>query len=781
MNAIRLLLFVIGLVVPGAMLRAQDLSVADLEFIAPIVETQIRDGRIPGAVVLVGHRGKVVYRQAFGSRALEPTAEAMTVDTIFDLASLTKAVATTTAVLQLAERRRLNLDAPVSRYWRGFSAHRKGAITIRQLLAHTSGLRADFEGKQTWTGAEAAARRVAGETPVAPPGSRMIYSDLNFLVLGELVRRVSGQPLDAYCRRRIFEPLAMDSTRFLPPESWQARIAPAERADAGLPRGIVHDPTARRMGGVAGHAGLFSTADDLATFAQALLDGGVGHSHRILRRETVAQLMLPQPPAAGPDLRGLGWRAEPPLVANRDELPPAGAIVHFGYTGTALWVDPVTETYLIVLTNRLHARAGDADPLRRQIAGLVGAALGPLPFAQLVTGRPQLARYASLRSDQRRRQQQHRIATGIDVLAADGYSPLRGARIGLITNQTGVGADGRRSIDLLRGAPGVTLAALFSPEHGPAGSVDAAVPSGVDAASGLPVHSLYGNTRRPTPAMLEGLDALVFDIQDAGTRFYTYAATMAYAMEAAAAKGIPFYVLDRPNPIGGAIVQGPMLDADRTSFTAYLPMPVRHGMTIGELARMFNEEKPIGARLTVIPMAGYGREAWFDQTGLPWINPSPNLRSLAAASLYPGVGLIEGANVSVGRGTPTPFQVVGAPWADAATLAAHLNERHIPGVYFLPTHFVPDAGPFRNQACHGVRIVLADRLILDAPALGIELAGALYRLFPDRFRLDLTLGAIGSRQVVEAIHDGTDPRDIAAAWQAPLAVFEKTRARYLIY
>ena len=653
MNANRLLLalllFVVGLLLPGPMLRAQELSVADLEFIAPIVETQIRDGSIPGAVVVVGHRGKVVYRQAFGSRALERTAESMTADTVFDLASLTKAVATTTAVLQLAERRRLNLDAPVSRYWRGFSAHHKGAITIRQLLAHTSGLRADFEGKQTWTGAAAAARQVADETPVAAPGNRIIYSDLNFLVLGELVRRVSGLPLDVYCRRHIFEPLGMDSTCFVPPESWQARIAPAERADAGLPRGVVHDPTARRMGGVAGHAGLFSTADDLATFAQALLDGGIGSGHRILRRETVAQMMLPQPPAAGPDLRGLGWRAEPPLVANRDQLPPAGAIAHFGYTGTAIWIDPVTETYLIVLTNRLHARARDADPLRRQIAGLVGAALGPLPFAQIVAGRPQLARFGSLRSDQRQRQLQHRIATGIDVLAADGYSPLRGARIGLITNQTGVSADGRRSIDLLRGAPGVTLAALFSPEHGPAGTVDAAVPSGVDAATGLPVHSLYGDTRRPTPAMLEGLDALVFDIQDAGTRFYTYATTMAYAMEAAAAKGIPFYVFDRPDPIGAAIVQGPMLDADQTSFTAYLPMPVRHGMTIGELARMFNEEKPIGARLTVIPMAGYHRDAWFDQTGLPWINPSPNLRSLVAASLYPGVGLIEGANVSVGR------------------------------------------------------------------------------------------------------------------------------------
>ena len=327
----------------------------------------------------------------------------------------------------------------------------------------------------------------------------------------------------------------------------------------------------------------------------------------------------------------------------------------------------------------------------------------------------------------------------------------------------------------------MTLAAIFSPEHGLDARAEGPVQSAHEPTSDVPVYSLYGTVRRPTAAMLSGIDALVFDVQDVGARFYTYATTMAYAMEAARRHHLPFYVLDRPNPIDAAVVQGPVLDPALRSFTGYFPLPVRHGMTIGELAELFNRETGIDADLHVVRMRGYTRARWYDETGLPWVAPSPNLPSLTAATLYPGVGLIEGANVSVGRGTPFPFEVVGAPWIDAKALAAHLNQRALPGLRFEPAAFVPVRDRFAGRRCHGVRVVLVDREQLDAPALGVSLASALYRLHAHAFRLDDTIGMIGARWVTRAIARGDDPRRIAARWQPALATFRTLRDRFLLY
>jgi uncharacterized protein YbbC (DUF1343 family) len=327
----------------------------------------------------------------------------------------------------------------------------------------------------------------------------------------------------------------------------------------------------------------------------------------------------------------------------------------------------------------------------------------------------------------------------------------------------------------------VQLAALFSPEHGLSGKVDEKVASGVDGKTGLPIYSLYGKTMRPTPDMLQGLDALVFDIQDAGVRFYTYITTLAYTMEAAAAADIDFYVLDRPNPINADTVQGPMLDSNIRSFTAYYPLPIRYGMTAGELALLFNAENHIGVRLHVIKMGDYRRAAWYDQTGLAWVNPSPNLRSLEQTALYPGVALIEGANVSVGRGTASPFEIFGAPWIDSRKLLAYLDKRKIAGVHFLATSFTPIESNYHHQRCFGIRIVLDDRNKLDAPALGIEIASALHQLYPKQFSLGDTLGMIGARATLNAIRDGEDPRLIVASWRDSLESFRQLRAKYLLY
>jgi uncharacterized protein YbbC (DUF1343 family) len=374
-----------------------------------------------------------------------------------------------------------------------------------------------------------------------------------------------------------------------------------------------------------------------------------------------------------------------------------------------------------------------------------------------------------------------KVETGIDVLAEGKFSLLAGLRVGLITNHSGIDSTGRRTVDLLHKAPGVKLVAIFSPEHGFFGKAEGKVSSMREPLTGLPVHSLYGEVARPTQKMLSGLDALLFDIQDAGARFYTYITTMGYAMEACAKKGIPFYVLDRPNPITASLVQGPILDRNLKSFTGYFPLPVRHGMTVGELARMFNAEKKVGVKLHVIKMGGYERTDWYDETGLLWVSPSPNLRTLTEAVLYPGVGMVEGANVSVGRGTATPFELLGAPWINGEKLALYLNNRKIDGIQFMPAEFTPSSSPFKHQLCRGIRIILLDRQVLDSPALGIEIASALYRLYPRDFQIDKTLGLVGSREVLQALKNGQDPTSIIQNWQPGLEDFHKVRAKYVLY
>jgi uncharacterized protein YbbC (DUF1343 family) len=376
---------------------------------------------------------------------------------------------------------------------------------------------------------------------------------------------------------------------------------------------------------------------------------------------------------------------------------------------------------------------------------------------------------------------QAKVQLGIDALAAGGFAELAGLTVGLLANDASRNSAGRRSIDVLAKAPGVRLAALFSPEHGLGADREGNIASGRDAATGVVIHSLYGNSRRPTAAMLAGLDTVVVDIQDVGARFYTYATSMAYLMEAAAKRRIKVIVLDRPNPIAAAGVRGPMLDPDLKSFVAYFPMPVLHAMTLGELAAMFNAENKIGADLHVVRLSGWRHGMWFDETGLPWVNPSPNLRTPDATILYPGVALIEQTNVSVGRGTPTPFALVGAPWIDGKALAAHLQRRAIPGVAFAPANFTPSADKHAGKPCHGVRITLADRSTLDAPRLGIELAAALRRLYPEQFALREMLALLGSRSTLAALEAGADPAAIAAGWRDGLTAFAHLRAKYLLY
>ncbi|MDI1285191.1 MAG: DUF1343 domain-containing protein [Reyranella sp.] len=722
--------------------------------IGAIMREEIAAGNLPGGVIVVGVGDKVALREAYGEQAVMPNRSPATVDTIYDAASLTKVMVTAVAIQQLVERGLIDLDKPAAVYWPAFAANGKADITVRQLLTHYAALPAGIPTR-SWSGTEGALDAIIALKPLAPAGSRFIYSDVDFIVLGELVRRVSGQPLETYAVANIFRPLGMRDTSFRPSAGLKSRIAPADVEGGELRWGEVQDPIAYRMGGVAGHAGVFTTADDLTVLARMMASGGAKGGPSVLRPQSVATMTRPQSPPGGPALRGLGWDIDSPYSVFLAPSFSPRSFGHTGYTGTALWIDPDTQSFLIVLTNRLHPNGkGNILPMLRRIAAVAGAMAGGM------------------------RQQ---VLSGIDVLEGEGFRQLEGRRIGLITNRSARDGKGRRTADVLHAAAGPKLVALFSPEHGLDAGREGKIASGRDEATGLPIHSLYGETRRPTAAMLAGLDGLVFDMQDVGTRYYTYATTMAYAMEAAAQYKLDFFVLDRPNPITASTVQGPVLDADLVSFITYLPLPVRHGMTIGELARLFNEEKKLGTRLHVVKMRHYDRASWFDQTGFAWVPPSPNLRRLEQVVLYPGVGMVEAANVSVGRGTDTPFELMGAPWIDGKALAQYLGGRAIAGVRFEATTFTPREWVYAGQPCQGIRILLTDRNRLDSSLLGTELLAALQRLHGDRFTIDKTLGMIGSRESLAAIKAQTDPREIARSWSPALEGFRARREASLLY
>jgi uncharacterized protein YbbC (DUF1343 family)/CubicO group peptidase (beta-lactamase class C family) len=763
-------------------------TAVQLNGVDSIIQQAIADGNIPGAVLVVGHHGATIYRKAYGSRALDPRREPMTLDTIFDLASLTKVIATTTAVMQLVEGGKVRMNDPVAKYLPEFAQNGKEDITVRQLLTHYSGLEPDLDLKAPWIGKDTAYRMAFGETLQNPPGAAFVYSDINFILLGALVEKVSGEALNEYCARHIFAPLKMIHTRFVPPAAWRPRIAPTQYDEnEHMLRGVVHDPTARRMGGVAGHAGLFSTGDDLSKFAQALLRGGGG----ILSALAVNKMTSPEQPPAAPVLRGFGWDIDSPFSSNRGDLLPVGSFGHTGFTGTSVWIDPTTDSYIVLLTNAVHPRGkGTAIALRSKVATEVAAALSLTPDEKEALRWKSITGYNEAQSAARRMNSRNGTAkTGLDVLEEHGFDVLKRAegkkRIGLVTNQTGLDADGRRIIDVLAQAQGVSLVAIFSPEHGVTGTVDTThVGNSTDAATGVPVYSVYGGTdgaRHPAADVMKTLDAVVFDIQDAGVRFYTYETTLGYFLEATAAAGIEMIVLDRPNPVTGSFVQGPPTDAGHESFTNYWTVPVRHGMTIGELAKMFNIERNLNAKLTVVPMVGWQRGDWFDSTGLTWVNPSPNLRSVTEAALYPGVALIEGTNVSVGRGTDTPFELVGAPWVKSRELAAYLNARGIGGVRFVPVTFTPSASVYSGQACSGVNIVLTDRNGVDAPELGIEIASALHKLYVADFKIERMTDLLVNQNVYQALLAGQDPRRIAQDWQDDMDKFQIVRKKYLIY
>ncbi|HKR58516.1 MAG TPA: exo-beta-N-acetylmuramidase NamZ domain-containing protein [Pyrinomonadaceae bacterium] len=773
----------------------------------PVIAESIRKHELPGAVVLVSRKGRIVWEKAYGARSVQPVREAMTANTIFDLASLTKVLATATSIMILIERGQVRLNDPLSKFIPEIKGEAKDRITIEYLLTHRSGYAPDFDLRQRWTGYDEAIKHLIAEPLRNAPGTRFVYSDIGYIALGEVVRRVSGLPLDEFASRNIFIPLGMTDTGFRPPQTAIKRIAPTEKrrgqlgylgdsgSDAGAKgeewlRGEVHDPTSFRMGGVAGHAGLFSTARDVAIYCQMILNKGAFRGAHILSPASIATMTRPRQVAENGWSRGLGWDINTSFSSNRGDAFTLGSFGHTGFTGTSVWIDPGMNMFVVFLSNRVHPDGkGDVSALRGKVATIAASAITD-PAVVGATKAAELRYYDELMRNRAVFNvsslvpfvpEDASVLTGIDVLARDRFKQVAGLKLGLVTNHTGRDRQGKQTIDVLKNAPGVQLTALFSPEHGIRGQADEKVSDSKDEQTGLPIYSLYGETRRPKPEQLKNLDAIVFDIQDIGTRFYTYISTLGYVMEEAAKAHIPVIVLDRPNPINGIDVEGPIADSDKLSFTAHHPIPVRHGLTVGELAQLFNQQRQIGCDLRVIKMEGWRREMWFDATNLDWINPSPNMRSLTAATLYPGVGLLETTNVSVGRGTNTPFEVVGAPWINGQELALYLNRRSIAGVRFVPLRFMPNASVFQDEICNGINIIVTDRARFRPVRTGIEIAVALRRLYPNNWKVDSYLRLLVNAATLDQVKRAEAPENIERSWSASLAEFRRIRTRVLLY
>ena len=718
-----------------------------------LLESYVARHAFPGGVLAVGDREGLIHVHPFGRLTYDVDAPPVTAATIYDLASLTKVIATTTMAMILVDEGRLDLDRPV----------REG-VTVRHLLTHSSGLPATAPLYQEIRGKAAYVERIRAMDLTYPPGSRSVYSDLGIILLGDILEQVAGQPLETFVQERVLGSLGMKDTMYRPPPGLLPRIAPTEVDPwrGRLVHGEVHDENAFAMGGVAPHAGLFGTAGDLSRFAQMMLNGG------LVSKETIA-LFTRKADVPGSD-RALGWDTKSAEGSSAGMLFSPTSFGHTGFTGTSMWIDPERQIYVILLTNRVHPTRENnlIREARPAVADAVVSALAPHRPAPSFPATP--------------------VRVGLDRVAAGETQALVGKRLGLIVHAASVTAEGRPAVEVLR-ASGLNVVRLFSPEHGllSLGAAGEGVESGRDEDSGLPVVSLYGERRKPRPADLEGLDALVFDLQDAGVRFYTYVSTLILALEAAAEAGIDFVVLDRPNPLGGERVEGPVSaprDIVPESFLNLAPGPLVHGLTIGEMARYVNAHRVRPARLTVIPMEGWTRRMTWTDIARPWVPPSPNLRSAEAALAYPGMALLEATNLSEGRGTDSPFLLLGAPWLDSSRAAVS-----VPGFLLEPARFIPRSSPaapepkYQDQECRGLRVRVSDRLSAEPYRLGVTLLAALARQpgFEWREKGDALTRLVGTPRLFQDLRAGKTVEEILAADIADHAVWRRDRQAALLY
>jgi uncharacterized protein YbbC (DUF1343 family)/CubicO group peptidase (beta-lactamase class C family) len=728
------------------------------EVLSTALVKALEDSRTPGAVAYVGDRDGAWFQQAQGWRQVEPERLPVEAGTPYDLASLTKAVATTTAVMLLRDEGALLLDDPVHRYVPIPAFQR---FTLRQLLTHTSGLVAGRDFYKEVTSLDQMLARYAALDLESAPGTRWRYSDVGFMLLGRVVEMAAHDRLDAFCRKRIFAPLGMTRTAYNPPAEWASQCAATENCPwrKRLLVGVVHDENAYAVGGVSGHAGLFSTASDLATFALALMDG------KILKEATLDEMtragQVPFQPR-----QGLGWWLDSWTGDPRTEkcigfLPVRSSFGFSGWTGTSLWMDRATGRFAILLGNTCHPTRAtrDNDTFRRTFYTAVAQTLYPGRFA---------------------------THSGLDRLVDEDFSPLRGKRIALLTHRAAVDRFGRSIFDVFRLAPDLDLRCVYSPEHGLKSQAEAGAQVKEQQTIAAPVISLYGEQKRPTPDQLAGIDYFVVDLQDVGARYYTYAATLKECMAACAAASKPMLILDRPNPVGGDTLEGPIA-TDTTHSVCWGNVPIRHGMTLGEIARYFQGTDFAHTPVQVIvkTLDGWPRTQLFADCDLPWVPPSPNIPTPETALVYIGTCLFEGTNLNEGRGTDTPFQLIGAPWLDAKKVIKKLDEEDYPGCRLEAVKYTPQAIPgkaanplYRDEECEGIRITVEKPQEVRAFRTAVALLCALHDKHPKQFQwkenFDVLAGGTDLRQRIEA---GQSPKEILAAYTDALQSFATARPK----
>ncbi len=711
----------------------------------------VSKAKCPGGVAYVGAKDETYFFEAEGRRQVTPKPLPAERLTVYDLASLTKVIATTTAVMLLRDDGVLALDQPVSEHIPVPSLSR---FTIRNLLTHTSGLyawHADYKDVHSVT---EFVQRCADIEPDWEPGTRRRYSDPGFLLLGMVVELASRDSLDAFCRKRIFEPLGMKDTTFNPPPAMRERCAATAWCSwrGRVMRGEVHDENAYAVGGVSGHAGLFSTAPDVARFCRTLLAG------ELLKETTLAEMTRLGQVACYP-WQGLGWQLDPWRGGPQGYLPSRAAFGHTGWTGTSMWMDRDTGLFAILLGNTCHPdrEHRDSETFRRTFYDGVAARFYP--------GRGN-------------------THTGLDRLVLDDFAPLREKRIALLTHHAAVDELGRPILDVLKLAPDVHVKVVYSPEHGLRGQAEAGESVGGQTAPGMEVISLYGRRRRPSRDELAGVDLFVVDLQDVGARYYTYPATMRECLAACGEAGTPVLLLDRPNPLGGAVIEGPAAD-EAGSPVCYAHIPVRHGMTLGELATLFLAREWPGPKpaLTVHPLDGWTPDFLFDSCSLPWLAPSPNIPTPETALVYIGMCLFEGTNLNEGRGTDTPFQLIGAPWLRPDVVLKEVEAEWTTGLQLTPDNYTPRAIPgkaikprYKDETCQGIRIDVTDPGMARPFTLAVALIQAIRRVHPAEFawndHFDALAGGPGLRRGVER---GEGVRHMARQWREEIEAFEALR------
>ncbi|HOC70736.1 MAG TPA: DUF1343 domain-containing protein [Candidatus Hydrogenedentes bacterium] len=721
------------------------------EILRTILKRAVTQAKAPGAVACVGRGDQRQFLGATDYRALVPAPEPATADTVYDLASLTKVVATTTAVMLLRDRGVLQLDQPVSAF---IPLPGLNNITLRHLLTHTSGLASWYAWHTELSGRLQYVERIAASPPAAPPGTIRTYSDLGFILLARVVEQAAQDTFDAFCKKHIFSPLGMNDTTFNPPEEMRLRCAPTEQSEwrGRMLRGEVHDDNAFAQGGVSGHAGLFSTVEDLERFCHALMDG------RILAPETVEEMTRPGQVPYYP-WQGLGWWLDPWTSGANGFLPSRTAIGHTGWTGTCIWMDRANKVYAILLSNTCHPDKSNRNnkELRSRFFTPLAAALYP---------------------------DSTNAHTGLDKLLQDQFENLRGKRLALLSNTAALDQAGRPILETLALSPALQMHYIYSPEHG--FGVTSEAGAAVSSQGGkTPVISLYGERKQPSPEELKNIDLFIVDLPDIGARYYTYMATMKDCMAACAANKVPILVLDRPNPIGGAILEGPIAQ-DYGSPVCCAPIPVRHGMTLGELAlyfkRLFFAETSL--QVEVSTAENWWRELQFDACALPWAPPSPNIPTPETALMYIGTCLFEGLNMNEGRGTKTPFLVCGAPWLNPVKVLKQVSEEARAGIVLKPVIYIPKSIPgkasnpdYRDSLCQGITFNITDARLARPFTTAVALICAIHQCHPE-LKWDPVFDILaGGPWLREQIQAGHDTKDIIEHIQGDLAAFDAQRPR----